>query len=114
MKEVSFHTSLCFPFPLVLGDLLALTAAVSGASWCCHLPQQEQERTVVSQCQAVLESAPRKVQSCLEEQDAIRQRVDEALRAKDQVRGQLLWDGGSLRCPHALGEASCISTHFWG
>ncbi|NXL22523.1 SPAG5 protein, partial [Setophaga kirtlandii] len=39
--------------------------------------EQEQERTMVSQCQAVLESAPSKVQSCLEERDAIRQRVDE-------------------------------------
>ncbi|NWX60831.1 SPAG5 protein, partial [Promerops cafer] len=39
--------------------------------------EQEQERTLVSQCQAVLESAPSKVQSCLEERDAIRQRVDE-------------------------------------
>lgn len=45
----------------------------------------------MSQCQAVLETAPSKVQSCLEERDAIRQRVDEALRAQDQVRGQL-WD----------------------
>ncbi|NXV59134.1 SPAG5 protein, partial [Molothrus ater] len=39
--------------------------------------EREQERTVVSQCQAMLESAPSKVQSCLEERDAIRQRVDE-------------------------------------
>uniref|UniRef100_A0A8C3NKD1 Uncharacterized protein n=1 Tax=Geospiza parvula TaxID=87175 RepID=A0A8C3NKD1_GEOPR len=46
--------------------------------------EREQERTLVSQCQAVPESAPSKVQSCLEERDAIRQRVDEALRAKDQ------------------------------
>ncbi|NWY24676.1 SPAG5 protein, partial [Pheucticus melanocephalus] len=39
--------------------------------------EREQERTMVSQCQAVPESAPSKVQSCLEEQDAIRQQVDE-------------------------------------
>ncbi|NXI33244.1 SPAG5 protein, partial [Sterrhoptilus dennistouni] len=39
--------------------------------------EQEQERTLVSQSQAVLESVPSKVQSCLEERDAIRQRVDE-------------------------------------
>ncbi|NWY44190.1 SPAG5 protein, partial [Sylvia atricapilla] len=39
--------------------------------------KQEQERTLVSQCQSVLESVPSKVQSCLEERDAIRQRVDE-------------------------------------
>ncbi|NXV00363.1 SPAG5 protein, partial [Cettia cetti] len=39
--------------------------------------EREQERTLGSQCQAVLESVPSKVQSCLEEQDAIRQRVDE-------------------------------------
>ncbi|NXA79497.1 SPAG5 protein, partial [Thryothorus ludovicianus] len=70
-QEVS--TSLCLPFPLGL----AHTAAVPGVSQCCHLPQQEKERTLVSQCQAVLESAPSKVQSCLEERDAIRQRVDE-------------------------------------
>ncbi|NXQ20911.1 SPAG5 protein, partial [Peucedramus taeniatus] len=38
--------------------------------------EREQERTLVSQCQAVLESAPSKVQSCLEERDAIRQQVD--------------------------------------
>ncbi|NXW74203.1 SPAG5 protein, partial [Hirundo rustica] len=65
------------PFPWVLGDLLAHTAAVPGASQCCRLPQQEQEGTLVSQCQAVLESVPSKVQSCLEERDAIRQRLDE-------------------------------------
>lgn len=68
----------------------------------------------MSQCQAVLESVPSKVQSCLEQQDAIRQRVDEALQAKDQVRGQLLQDGGSLSCPLAFGGASCISIHLWG
>ncbi|NXO36130.1 SPAG5 protein, partial [Locustella ochotensis] len=39
--------------------------------------EREQERTLVSQRQAVLEGVPSKVQSCLEEQDAIRQRVDE-------------------------------------
>ncbi|NWR09297.1 SPAG5 protein, partial [Paradoxornis webbianus] len=39
--------------------------------------EREQERTLVSQCHAVLESVPSKVQSCLEERDAIRQRVDE-------------------------------------
>ncbi|NXM51217.1 SPAG5 protein, partial [Gymnorhina tibicen] len=38
---------------------------------------QEQERSLVSQCQAVPESVPSKLQSCLEERDAIRQRVDE-------------------------------------
>ncbi|NXO23712.1 SPAG5 protein, partial [Cisticola juncidis] len=39
--------------------------------------EQEQEGTLVSQSQAVLQSVPRKLQSCLEEQDALRQRVDE-------------------------------------
>ncbi|NXI84528.1 SPAG5 protein, partial [Rhipidura dahli] len=39
--------------------------------------EQEQERALVSQCQAVPESVPSKLQSCLEERDAIRQRVDE-------------------------------------
>ncbi|KAM4760216.1 sperm-associated antigen 5 isoform 2-T2 [Cyanocitta cristata] len=46
--------------------------------------EQEQEKALVSQCQAVPESAPSRLQSCLEERDAIRQRVDEALRAKEQ------------------------------
>ncbi|NWV91287.1 SPAG5 protein, partial [Machaerirhynchus nigripectus] len=41
------------------------------------LVQKEQERALVSQCQAVPESVPSKLQSCLEERDAIRQRVDE-------------------------------------
>ncbi|NXH94982.1 SPAG5 protein, partial [Pachycephala philippinensis] len=39
--------------------------------------EQQQERALVSQCQAVPESVPSKLQSCLEERDAIRQRVDE-------------------------------------
>ncbi|NXA66696.1 SPAG5 protein, partial [Mohoua ochrocephala] len=39
--------------------------------------EQEQERALVSQCQAAPESVPSKLQSCLEERDAIRQRVDE-------------------------------------
>ncbi|NXJ18084.1 SPAG5 protein, partial [Dicrurus megarhynchus] len=39
--------------------------------------EQEQERALVSQCQAVPESVPSKLQNCLEERDAIRQRVDE-------------------------------------
>ncbi|XP_054143414.1 sperm-associated antigen 5 [Melozone crissalis] len=63
--------------------------------------EREQERTVVSQCQAVPESAPSKVQSCLEERDAIRQRVDEALRAKDQ--GYLFLEAF---CAHASAQIS--------
>ncbi|XP_041338719.1 sperm-associated antigen 5 [Pyrgilauda ruficollis] len=63
--------------------------------------KQEQETTLVSQCQTVLESAPSKVQSCLEEQDAIRQRVDEALRAKDQ--GYLFLEAF---CAHASAQIS--------
>uniref|UniRef100_A0A8C3P3I9 Sperm-associated antigen 5 n=1 Tax=Cyanoderma ruficeps TaxID=181631 RepID=A0A8C3P3I9_9PASS len=47
--------------------------------------EREQERTLESQCQAVLESVPRKVQSCLEKRDAIRQQVDEVLQDKDQA-----------------------------
>ncbi|NXB01032.1 SPAG5 protein, partial [Cnemophilus loriae] len=39
--------------------------------------EREQERALVSQCQAVPESVPSKMQTCLEERDAIRQRVDE-------------------------------------
>ncbi|XP_064250973.1 sperm-associated antigen 5 [Passer domesticus] len=63
--------------------------------------EQEQERTLVSQCQAVPESAPSKVQSCLGEWDAIRQRVDEALRAKDQ--GYLFLEAF---CAHASAQIS--------
>ncbi|KAM3661205.1 sperm-associated antigen 5 [Ammospiza maritima maritima] len=63
--------------------------------------EREQERTVVSQCQAVPESAPSKVQSCLEERDAIRQRVDEALQAKDQ--GYLFLEAF---CAHASAQIS--------
>ncbi|NXS35112.1 SPAG5 protein, partial [Pomatostomus ruficeps] len=39
--------------------------------------EREQERPLVSQCHTVPESIPSKLQSCLEERDAIRQRVDE-------------------------------------
>ncbi|XP_033374854.1 sperm-associated antigen 5 isoform X1 [Parus major] len=63
------------------------------------MQEQEQERTLVSQCQAVLEHC--KVQSCLEEQDAIRQRVDEALQAKDQ--GYLFLEAF---CAHASAQIS--------
>ncbi|XP_058710402.1 sperm-associated antigen 5 [Poecile atricapillus] len=63
------------------------------------MQEQEQERTLVSQCQAVLEHC--KVQSCLGEQDAIRQRVDEALRAKDQ--GYLFLEAF---CAHASAQIS--------
>ncbi|XP_057893744.1 sperm-associated antigen 5 [Melospiza georgiana] len=63
--------------------------------------EREQERTAVSQCQAVPESAPSKVQSCLEERDAIRQRVDEALQAKDQ--GYLFLEAF---CAHASAQIS--------
>ncbi|XP_039576447.1 sperm-associated antigen 5 [Passer montanus] len=63
--------------------------------------EQEQERTLVSQCQAVPESAPSKVQSCQGEQDAIRQRVDEALQAKDQ--GYLFLEAF---CAHASAQIS--------
>ncbi|NXO17511.1 SPAG5 protein, partial [Oriolus oriolus] len=65
-QEVSPHVSLCFPFTRGCGR--------PGASWCRPLPPQE--RALVSQCQAVPESVPSKLQSCLEERDAIRQRVD--------------------------------------
>ncbi|XP_066189437.1 sperm-associated antigen 5 [Sylvia atricapilla] len=63
--------------------------------------KQEQERTLVSQCQSVLESVPSKVQSCLEERDAIRQQVDEALQAKDQ--GYLFLEAF---CAHASAQIS--------
>ncbi|NXB21014.1 SPAG5 protein, partial [Rhagologus leucostigma] len=68
-QEVNSRISLCFPFALGFGRPVG--------TWCCPLPLQEHERAVVSQCQAVPESVPSKLQSCLEERDAIRQRVDE-------------------------------------
>ncbi|NXK91475.1 SPAG5 protein, partial [Formicarius rufipectus] len=37
----------------------------------------EQVRALMSRCQSVLERVPRKLQSCLEERDAMRQQVDE-------------------------------------
>ncbi|KAM9370639.1 sperm-associated antigen 5 [Phaethornis superciliosus] len=46
--------------------------------------EQEQVRALVSRCRAVLESVPSKLQSCLEERDAMRQRANEALRAKEE------------------------------
>ncbi|NWU79308.1 SPAG5 protein, partial [Onychorhynchus coronatus] len=39
--------------------------------------EQEQVRALVSRCQAILERVPSKLQSCLEERDAMRQRADE-------------------------------------
>ncbi|NXP06673.1 SPAG5 protein, partial [Thinocorus orbignyianus] len=39
--------------------------------------QQEQVRALVSRCRAVLENVPSKLQGCLEERDAMRQRADE-------------------------------------
>ncbi|XP_075296173.1 sperm-associated antigen 5 [Opisthocomus hoazin] len=46
--------------------------------------EREQARALVSRCRAVLESVPGKLRSCLEERDTMRQRVDEALRAKEE------------------------------
>ncbi|NWY61417.1 SPAG5 protein, partial [Chionis minor] len=39
--------------------------------------EREEVRTLVSRCRAVLENVPGKLQSCLEERDAMRQRADE-------------------------------------
>ncbi|XP_075025223.1 sperm-associated antigen 5 [Calonectris borealis] len=46
--------------------------------------EREQARALVSRCRAVLESVPGKLRSCLEERDTMRQRADEALRAKEE------------------------------
>ncbi|XP_054065162.1 sperm-associated antigen 5 [Rissa tridactyla] len=46
--------------------------------------QREAVRTLVSRCRAVLESVPDKLRSCLEERDAMRQRADKAIRAKEE------------------------------
>ncbi|KAM9615418.1 sperm-associated antigen 5 isoform 6-T6 [Morphnus guianensis] len=51
--------------------------------------EREQARALVSRCRAVLESVPGKLRSCLEERDAMRQRADEALQAKEEVSCQL-------------------------
>ncbi|XP_059685494.1 sperm-associated antigen 5 [Gavia stellata] len=48
------------------------------------LDREEQARALVSRCRAMLESVPGKLRSCLEERDAMRQRADEALRAKEE------------------------------
>ncbi|XP_074746410.1 sperm-associated antigen 5 [Strix uralensis] len=50
---------------------------------------REQVRALVSRCQAVLEKVPGKLRSCLEERDAMRQRVDEALQAKEEASCKL-------------------------
>ncbi|XP_009993416.1 PREDICTED: sperm-associated antigen 5, partial [Chaetura pelagica] len=46
--------------------------------------EREQVRALVSRCQAMLQRVPGKLRSCLEERDAMRQRADEALRAKEE------------------------------
>ncbi|KAM9272807.1 sperm-associated antigen 5 [Morus bassanus] len=46
--------------------------------------EREQVRALVSRCRAMLESVPGKLRSCLEEREAMRQRADEALRAKEE------------------------------
>ncbi|XP_051665451.1 sperm-associated antigen 5 isoform X2 [Manacus candei] len=46
--------------------------------------EREQVRALVSRCKAVLERVPSKLKSCLEERDVMRQRADEALRAKEE------------------------------
>ncbi|XP_068766222.1 sperm-associated antigen 5 isoform X2 [Struthio camelus] len=46
--------------------------------------ERDQVRSLVSRCGAVLQSVPGKLRSCLEERDAMRQRADEALRAKEE------------------------------
>nr|XP_021142630.1 sperm-associated antigen 5 [Columba livia] len=51
--------------------------------------EREQARALVSRCRAVLQSVPGKLRGCLEERDAMRQREDEALQAKEQVSFQL-------------------------
>ncbi|XP_075576219.1 sperm-associated antigen 5 [Pelecanus crispus] len=51
--------------------------------------EREQARALVSRCQALLESVPGKLRSCLEERDAMRQRAEEALQAKEEASCQL-------------------------
>uniref|UniRef100_A0A663F221 Uncharacterized protein n=1 Tax=Aquila chrysaetos chrysaetos TaxID=223781 RepID=A0A663F221_AQUCH len=90
--------------------LLAHTAAV-GYTRCRLLSQQEQARALVSRCRAMLESVPGKLRSCLEERGAMRQRADEALRAKEEVGGAACGGVGAgsavpmplMGCPASLG-----------
>ncbi|XP_065550840.1 sperm-associated antigen 5 isoform X1 [Lathamus discolor] len=51
--------------------------------------EREQARALVSRCQVLLERVPSKLQSCLEERDAMRQRADEALQARQEASRQL-------------------------
>ncbi|KAM9525726.1 sperm-associated antigen 5 [Guaruba guarouba] len=51
--------------------------------------EREQVRALASRWQALLERVPSKLQSCLEERDAMRQRADEALQAKQEASRQL-------------------------
>ncbi|OXB58094.1 hypothetical protein ASZ78_012499 [Callipepla squamata] len=60
-----------------------------------------QVHALVSRCEAVLHDVPAKLRSCLQERDAAQQRVDEALRAKQQSDGFL----EEFRC-HAAAQIS--------
>ncbi|XP_064379352.1 sperm-associated antigen 5 [Dromaius novaehollandiae] len=51
--------------------------------------ERDQVRSLVSRCKALLQSVPGKLQGCLEERDAMRQRADEALQAKEEASRQL-------------------------
>ncbi|XP_069729981.1 sperm-associated antigen 5 [Phaenicophaeus curvirostris] len=51
--------------------------------------EREQARALVSRCRDVLENVPGKLQSCLEERDAMRERADQAVQAKEEVSCQL-------------------------
>ncbi|NXG17287.1 SPAG5 protein, partial [Grallaria varia] len=77
---------------LAAGNVVRLTARVQPLCWSqlgrahvatlssarrCLPAQREQVRALMSRCQSVLERVPSKLQSCLEERDATRQRADE-------------------------------------
>lgn len=73
---------------------------------CCLFTflQREQVGALVPRCQAMLESVPAKLRSCLEERDALRQQADEALQANKQVGSCLV-----LSCACGCLECSCVA-----
>ncbi|XP_062448805.1 sperm-associated antigen 5 [Rhea pennata] len=59
--------------------------------------ERDQVRSLVSRCKAMLQSVPGKLQSCLEERDAMRQRADEAHQAREEASRQLEEALGALQ-----------------
>ncbi|XP_027745772.1 sperm-associated antigen 5 isoform X2 [Empidonax traillii] len=79
-KNISAWSSQCLLFRGVADAAFQRLKDEKGAL----AQEREQVRALVSRCQAMLERVPSKLRSCLEERDAMRQRADEALRAKEE------------------------------